>query len=172
MRYSFNGTASGALGAQQFTNISLSIVGIADINNLIVTSGAPGKPVSYVTNLMTSMELFGIGSGNFLSTIQTVDNKVTGLVGFGDLTQHIGLMFGRNPLFESYLLTDSIGPVPVTLEPFLVFDTEPTTIGVLSLSSISSVTFQAMPVPEPSAWVLSSLGVAIIGACRYLRSRK
>lgn len=172
MRYSFEGTASGNLGAQQFTNASFRIVGIADTANLVVSPGSPGKPVSHVTNTVTFVDLPGIGSGVLLDTVQTVDNKVTGLVGFGDLTQFTGLLFGRSPLFASYALTEPIGPVPVELNSFLVFDSEPTTAGELRLGSYSSMTFQAMAVPEPSCWFLSALGVAVMGGAFWRRKRQ
>jgi hypothetical protein len=163
MIYTFTGTGSGSFGADQFSDASFSITSIADTGNIQETSGIFKVPDSVATVWVS-----GLGSATFTVPTINVGNTVVGRVGISGSI--MAILFNGDPAFASYDLSSPIGPVtgiPI-FNPGLGFST---TSGNFLFTSVSSVTFQAEVVPEPS--VVALLGVGFVGlAFRYQSRRK
>jgi hypothetical protein len=116
----------------------------------------PGFDIS-VSNLTATVSVSGIGTGTFDIPTITADTPPLSVVGIGAPIQDRAILFVSNPAFVAYELSTSIGPLsgPAMFNPGEQFGT---TLGNFSLTSVSTVTFQAVVVPEPATASLLALG--------------
>ena len=159
--YTLTGIGTGSLGADPFSDASFTITSTADTSDITESVG-----VFSVSDSLATLFVSGLGTATFTIPTMTVDNTA-GAAAISAPVQNMAILADFSPAFSSYDLNSSL--TPVTGTPAFNSDTGfGTTAGDFSLSSVSSVTFQAEVVPEPSVFAL--LGIASIGL--VLRSRK
>jgi len=161
--YTLSGTGTGSLGAIPFSDAAFTITSTADTANIEI--GPPG--VWLVPDLTATVSVSGIGSATFTIPTENIINFEVGVAGITAPDQSIILSIqntafisNNQNLLQGYDLSSSVSPVTgTTSTPFNVeFET---TAGAFSLSFVSSVTYQADIVPEPSIYAL--LGMGVIG---------
>ena len=159
--YTLSGTGTGSLGTDPFSDASFSITATADTSGISESLG-----VFLLSNSIATLFVSGVGSATFTVPTMMVDNTA-GAAGISAPNQNMTILANFSPAFSSYDLGSSLAPVLGTpaFNPGTGFGT---TAGDFSLSSVSSVIFQAEVVPEPSAFAL--LGLASLGF--ILQTRK
>lgn len=173
--YSFAGMASGSVGSQVFTNATVSATGTADTNSIVNAGVFPFNEIDFAAGSET-LTISGIGSGTFANLLYVVDNYGSGVLllgglfptGNADIIELTNSDLGSN-VFSNYFLNTSIGPIgPAPDEAVAAWQDIPTSLGDVSLSSYTNVTFQAKVVPEPSS---SSLLLTSLLALAFLAKR-
>jgi hypothetical protein len=140
--YTFSGTGDGSIGAMTFTNTSFVIRVLAD-TNLIYTIPEPGFIIFGNDSLSSSIEVTGIGTAGFTTGTKVFVNQTGSVLGFsrsGD--QSDDLLDLTNPAFASYDLRLSFAPVFLP-GPGEGFGGQPSTLGLVNLSSTKDITFGA-----------------------------
>ena len=158
--------ASGSLGATNFTDAAVSIYGLGDTDDVLVS----GSANLLRDNFLVTFEIDGVGSGQFTDTIQAVSNNNSDLGGFGNITQGFGLAFIQNSAFATYDLQSSLDTVSGPAN-FVFGIPHETTEGSLRILSGSFGTFTASVgnnVPEPG----SALAMALVGTLFAFRRRR
>ena len=151
--YIVRGNGSGLMNGMAFTDQDFTITASADTANIM------GGPVFVVINDSTQVAIDGLGMDDFTNEVQTVSNQNTGLAGFGDNGFSLGVQFVNNLIFSSYDLSTSLPETPGAP----VFNSGisfPTVNGGVTWTNVSTVSFEAMVVPEPTLgrlWVLYGL---------------
>src|SRR5262249_13209174 len=150
--YTFTTVGSGSLGVNSFNNAAITISATADTSQITFN---PSLGVSEVVDLSSSLSISGLGSADFTSTLDFV-NQSLGVVGISSNLSFVDILDCVNPVFDTYDLSTAIAPISGAseLDPAIPFET---TAGEFLLSSASTVTFQAA-VPEPSILALGGLG--------------
>lgn len=164
--YLYSGSGTGSLGNVSFTNAEFLITAQADTSNITPWVNAGFGPQN--THLLTTIDIGGLGvhTINMPSHTWVVPDGSVG--GLGE-----NLYLNWVTLSESFLpgygLDTAYGPVTDTT-PWDVgqFNSVNTTGGLLSFTSISTITFEAILVPEPSA-MPSVAGVGLLG-CLWIRN--
>ena len=167
--YVFNGTANGSVGGQTFTDMTLSVTGPADTKNIV--NGGPFKFNEIDFNPGAAiLSIGGVGSGTFSNLVFVVDNYGNGVLLLGglfglatsDIINLTDADLGSN-VFSTYFLNTSIGPIgPAPDEAVAAWRNIPTSLGNVTVTSYTDVTFQATVVPEPSSNALLIGGLLLI----------
>ena len=153
----FQGTGSGTIGAVAFTDADFVITTNADTAN--VQSFADGW---FLVDDFASIEINGVGSADFSVSTVVFVNNANSIVGFnqGSVLDILDLLCDID--CSTWDMTTSFGPVfdssPSAINNFVDVGT---TLGLLTMSSAASVTYQATVVPEPGT--ASQLGFGLIG---------
>ena len=164
--YTETGTATGSIGATNFTTALVTITFAGDTSNVSGASGLFSNPVGTAT-----VTIGGIGTFAFTDSLYVFDNQPFSVVGISDSTLNDILDTIGSPAFSTYDLTSAIGPV-TGLSGFNQGSTYGTSGGLLAFNDMSAnSTFAATTatVPEPSSLVL--LGAAIAGLLMLRRGR-
>jgi hypothetical protein len=165
--YTESGTATGSIGATNFTDALVTITFAGDTSNVSGASGLFSNPVGTAT-----VTIGGIGTFGFTDSLYVFDNQSFSVVGISDSTLNDILDTIGSSAFSTYDLTTAIGPV-TGLSGFNLGSTYGTSDGLLAFSGMSAnSTFAATTaaaVPEPSSLVL--LGAAIAGLLMLRRGR-
>jgi hypothetical protein len=161
--YTLSGTGTGSLGADPFSDASFSITATADTSSITESLG-----VFFLSDSIATLFVSGVGTATFTVPTMMVDNTA-GAAGISAPNQNMTILANYSPAFSSYDLSSSLAPVSGTpaFNPGTGFAT---TVGDFTLSSVSSVIFQAEVVPEPSAFPL--LGLASLGFILQTRKYK
>jgi len=168
--YTESGTATGSIGATNFTDALVTITFVGDTSNVSGASGLFSNPVGTAT-----VAIAGIGNGAFAFTdsLYVFDNQSTSFVGIADFTLNDILDTFGNSAFSTYGLTTSIGPVTgfSAFDPGSAYGTKDGLLvfSNMSVNSTFAATTTAAAVPEPSSLVL--LGAAIAGLLMLRRGR-
>lgn len=166
IKYVFDGTGSGTLGAQTFSNVDLSATAVTDTADVPT---AAGGGIDFNSVLFT-INIGGVGSTN-LSTGELDKNESTQNLDFGWRTSLSSTSVIRlsDPTLVNYDLKTAIGPITETgIDPFAGnWLGMSTSAGDLSVSSWDNVTFTATlgaggAVPSPSAAWLSLIGLPFV----------
>lgn len=153
--YVYDGFGTGILGGSPFTDAAFTITASADTDNITAWPYASGGPQN--THLSTLIDIAGLGSFSITtpshSWISALD---TGRGGLGENLDGNWITL-EEPALIGYGLDTVLGPV-LENSPLHVnqFNNVATTGGALDFSSISSVTFTA--IPEPATLILLGLG--------------
>ena len=162
--YVFDGTASGTLGSQTFSNVDLSAIAVTTTTLAAEANGSFGTPTIPFT-----IAIGGIGS-------TTLPNGALGIQGgfayFGYLTTEVSAVVIEidNPAFVGQSITTPIGPITETgADRFVGNWTDvPTSGGNLTVTSWDNVSFTSTlsggsnAVPLPSAAWLSLIGLPFV----------
>lgn len=160
------GVGSGIFAAEVFASATFTIVGRADTDDIVpFLSQSEGFRV---INASTVVSVEGIGEGLFTNEIQTAVNNTFRSAGFGDTITGLGIQFARDPVFATYDLRTSF---PETFgEPsFNAGSRFPTTFGSIEWSTVTSLSFEAVIVPEPAAGLGALLAVGLLLVTGRLR---
>jgi hypothetical protein len=162
----FQGTGSGTIGAATFTDAEFVITTNADTAN--VQNFGEGW---FLADDFASITINGVGSADFLASTFVFVNNDNSLVGFNEDSVFDLLDLLCDIDCSTWDMTTEFGPVfdpsPLAIENFV--DVE-TTLGLLTMSSAASVTYQATLVPEPC--MASQLGAGLIGLAIAQRRRR
>jgi hypothetical protein len=162
----FQGTGSGTIGAAAFTDADFVITTYADTDD--VQSFAEGW---FLVDEFASIAINGVGSADFSVSTAVFVNNDNSFVGFNQYTVWDILDLLCDIDCSTWDMTTEFGPVfdpsPLAIENFV--DVE-TTLGLLTMSSAASVTYQATLVPEPC--MASQLGAGLIGLAIAQRRRR
>lgn len=167
--YTLSGTANGSLGANSFSAASFIITSTADTSEI---ANNPLFGTFFVPNITATVFVSGLGSATFTIPTISLDNQNNASVGISAPNQNRAIVFAsNNPLLSSYDLSTSLGPL-TGIPHFNSSTGFGTTAGDFYLTSVTTVTFQAVEVPEqPSTLALS--GIASIGLfVQLVRHRK
>lgn len=169
--YVFTGTASGTVDGITFTNATLTINAIGDTSAVSSTYAY----FLYFPVNTAAISISGIGSGTFNDSTYVFDNQTAfgGTVGFGDGSDIIQIHdedFGST-VFSTYDLTSPIGPLGFVTDPSVSDWTNlPTSLGAMTVTSYTDVSFQAVGVPEPGSMLLLCSGLLSLAGIRLRRS--
>lgn len=159
--YTLSGTASGVVGAGAFTSSAFTWTLTGESTLIFPTS--PGLVLPMVWG--DSLTIAGIGTLTpSVPLLAFVDNLVPNGIGLVDSSLTGGIGFKAAAL-AGYNGISSIGPIPVT---FLGSAPLPSNMGNFEIFP-TSLTFQAVGVPEPLTLALFGAGLAGIGALRRKR---
>jgi hypothetical protein len=140
--YTFNGTASGRLGATAFTNAAFVVTAVGDIAD--VTSLGPGVPCNDFT--AAAFTISGAGSGYITSPLSVAANTGMQLLALtlgGCVDSSLIWISGYDPQVSVYKLDTGIGPLSLG-SPGQSEVAPDTSSGVLSITDITAMTFQAV----------------------------
>jgi hypothetical protein len=147
--YTIAANGTGSLGDTAFSGSDFVITADADTNNVVPFGGG-----FLVASSNMNISVAGIGNGDLTNANQSVSNQGGGLAGFGDTVQDFAILFVSNPIFGSYDLKSSFGPIagsPV----FNSGQSFPTTGGFFVLTDVSNPSFTAVVIPEPTTAALA-----------------
>jgi hypothetical protein len=161
--YTESATATGSIGATNFTGALVTITFAGDTSNVSGASGLFTNPVGTAT-----VTIGGIGTFAFTDSLVVFDNQPFSAVGISDATLNDILDTFSDPPFSTYDLTTAIGPV-TGLSGFNAGSTYGTSGGGLVFSDMSADSTFAATVPEPGSLVL--LGAGIAGLLMLRRGR-
>jgi hypothetical protein len=171
--YVFDGTASGTLGGETFSNVDLSATGVTD------TADVPPPGVEILFSPMQfTIDIAGIGPTNVATGLLGLYNFPSAqFVDFGWLApqdDQIGVVEINNPVFATYDMKTSIGPITETGADSFVgnWSGMSTPAGNLTVTSWNDVSFTATvagggggsgnAVPFPNAAWFSLIGFPVV----------
>jgi len=163
--YTLSGLGSGSLGGVSFTNTAFTISALADTSQI----SQPLTPLFRVTNSATTISVKGMPIGTLLTNTVTLDfqnpNASEANAGIFLYYQGPRLLSVFNSAFQTYDLSTSFAPHfgNAGIQSNFVF---PTTAGDFFFSSVSSASFAASIVPEPSAIALLGFLAWAVGVKR------
>lgn len=173
--YTFSGIGTGSFSGAAFTNAAFTINVYANVEDI---AADPPLFEYYVEDIRSEFEISGVGSGEFLNDERVfVADNVLGIshgASLGESPGPLEILDLISDDFMGYDLSGDFGPVTVTgagtaIFAFEQFINEPTTGGALTFTNVSSVTFSATVIPEPSG---ALLGLASGSALVWRRRRK
>lgn len=154
MLYTFTGTASGSVGGVSFNNapLTISVAGSSDDVGYNPASG------TYYLDRTPAISIGGVGSGVITAKGAGVTTTLSGSANYGSAVSfHVyptpgALVRISDPSFASWDLKSAIGPVSAP-SPILsadLFQNIASTLGPVSVTALSNVTFSATPITAPT----------------------
>lgn len=172
--YTYQGVGSGSIGGTPFTDTTFTITAQGDTSARVTIA-----PDFSIQNTAASITIGALGTFNFITATRFfVNNTSIGpnpSVGFSITTGPDIFDFGPQPVFATWDMTTSIGPISgingYTLTPSN-YGTLNTSGGVLAFLSGTGIptSFEATVVPEPAPLLL--LGSGLIGLAGLRRKFK
>lgn len=164
--YTEQTVGTGRLGADSFTNALVTITFTGDTNN--VYSYSPGL---YLNSSGTALvTVAGVGTASFTDSMAVFDTQPEQAFGIADLSAQADVLSSQDPAFATYYLRTSLGLVSSTSVGINPEDAFNTTQGEISLTAAGDATATASTVPEPSSFLLLSLGLT--GLARLGRGQR
>jgi hypothetical protein len=163
----FDGTASGVLGAQNFSNADLSVTAVEDTAE-VPGPTAPFGIISFTPDLVT-IDISTVGTTT-VPNAYVFDTQSSGAAGFGVTSGSDSIQI-YDPSLATYDMKSPIGPIFEAADPSVSDWTDmPTSMGDLTVNSYTNLTFTATlggggngnVVPAPSAGWLSLIGLPIV----------
>src|ERR1700733_6265045 len=160
--YTLSGVGSGKLGTQTFVNDPFTIISVADTSQLMNEKALGFLRMPDIT---TTITINGLGTATFTVPVYTTELQNIG-ASLGDRNPPSGneILVLQNPIFDTYNLVSSIGPVsgsPI-FSPDIMFSTSD---GNFDFISVSKATFQATLPDTFSTFALLAVSAAILAGC-------
>jgi hypothetical protein len=160
----FQGIGSGSVGTAGFTSVPFRFTQSSDTN--LITGFVSGPAIIFETPAASgaTIAIAGFGTGTVSTVTQVLDlqQPPSSFISLA-ITATGGDIGGRDAAFDTYDLQSAFGPI-ITPSQFATGFTVASTLGTVSISAISSLTFSAVPVvttvPEPGTPV--TLGVGLL----------
>lgn len=159
--------ASGMLGAQSFTDATVTLIFVGDTTNVTHPNS-----FLYVNSVGTAtVDVAGIGTATFTDHIQVFDDQMYA-AGFTDVTLGEDIVDQAGGFQTTYDLKSAIGPVTGPIYPGTgpAFDTNQGTLVLTSAAATGTFTATTSSVPEPSSIILASTA-GLIGVVYSWRRR-
>jgi hypothetical protein len=154
--------ASGALGADSFSDALVTFTGTADTGDVV---GA-----YQISDLPLTVDVAGLGSATFTDDFLLYANNAGNFIGIGETAIPLALLYVEGALGGYDLQSDFLLNGLASRNLGSSYNT---TAGTFSFSSTAeTATFEAKlgAVPEPAAWALMIAGFGLTGA--MLRRRR
>jgi hypothetical protein len=171
IKFVFDGTASGTLGAQTFSNADLSVTAVGD--TAVIPAPDSGGVIRFDTPV--TIDVAGVGSTTIATGGQVGCFPSQDFVYFGVGPADIQVFDNS---FATFNFKTAIGPIFEATDPSTVDWTNMSTpLGALTVNSYTNLTFTATlggsgnpsAVPAPSAAGLSLVGLALCLIAAYRR---
>lgn len=163
--YIFQGIGSGSVGSVAFTSVPFSMEQSSNTN--LVTGFVNGAASIFRTPAASgaSIAIAGFGMGSLSTATDVLDIQQAPSSFIALAIASTGSDFGgRGTTFDTYNLQSGVGPI-ITTSQFASGFTVATTLGTVSISSISNLTFSAVPaaftVPEPGTFLPLGIGLLL-----------
>jgi exosortase sorting signal-containing protein len=184
--YALHGVASGSLDTTHFVGMNFAVTVTADTSAINML--APGVPCNDPQQATFAIQ--GIASGTITTPVSVAKNAGWQLLAIArGRCSEAGPMWtnGRNPQFAEYDLASGLGPLALTLPSAPPGISVDTSMGVLALTSVSGLTFEAQAIPAAaqlqlangttnvptlSGGALAALAVAMAGIGAFLARRR
>ncbi len=171
--YTFQGNATGTLGATSLTNSPFTITLLGNTGSIVMFIDSTCIPTACTifSNQATSATVSVGGlTANITSPVGVFDNQTFTTLGFTRIPAGVvnadimDLQF--NAAFGTYALATALGPIgPFTFSPAqfnCAFGCVTTNLGDLTFTDVSGVTFTATLVPEPASLLLFGTGALFL----------
>ncbi len=158
--YKFTGRASGSIGGVTFADSAFEILMDGDTSTIFTNPGG----FQTFTDTTTTFSIDGFVNGATINDeFSLVANHVSDVLVLGNWVHNSARVIMDIPAVENYDLSAPFGPVTDdTPGATFQFNFEDTSAGVLDLSGMTTVTFEAIGIPAPGALgVLALSGIMI-----------
>jgi hypothetical protein len=152
--YTFSGECDGRLEDSYFYNVDYEVVIQGDTQD-VVWAPHPTDDVAVIINLSGFIEIEGEGVASLTLPLYVFCNQSMNVLGFGNSgnsgsSYHLDLidLDGLGDVFNNYELKMSYGPILDTTPRYSQFGDVETDRGLLTLSPVHDVTFQAELIPD------------------------
>ncbi len=170
--YIYSGTGTGTLDGATFTNAAFTITGAADTVNIAPWPISTNPPLRN-PHLSTQIEIDGLGIFSITTPVHSWVSA--GANGFGGLGEDLAdnWLTLQEPVLVGYGLDGAIGPVVETTPTLFSgqFIGVATSGGELAFTSVGTVSFTAVPVPEPASVAFAAIGLVLLASQRRLVAR-
>ncbi len=163
IQFSFAITAAGDVNGVPFADTRMTIVGLADTDNVAALNGVTiSVPLSQAT-----IDIADIDAGTIEIPTRVYRSSDLGSLGLARGPVGFDLLDTVNPAYVYYGLNADLGPISDSSpQAAFQFQQVPTSFGLLSVASFRDATFTAALVPEPGGWQLAGLACLCIGLVR------
>ena len=171
--FTHQGVGNASLNGQRVFDVVFTITAVGDTINRRSFDGG-----FLIEHSNASIAIASLGTFTFLVPTVTAVNQRQQDVGFGRIDLDLSLFFGprNNPVFSTWDMLSSIGPVNGSAELLQWGSGVPTSGGLLAFDdggspAVFSATTEATPIPEPASLGLVGLGLAVASIGERLRRR-
>ena len=151
-------SADGTVNSTPFTDATLTLTLVGDTSSRTIV-----VPADFNLPFAAGQSIFigGVGAGTIIPATYVFDFQTFDLAGFGDSHD---LTHITDPAYGTYDLLTSIGPINDASANVANWGTSTlsTTLGLVSVTSESNVSFTATETPEPASALFLLTGLGLI----------